>query len=247
MNTDLVPLPPELLATEDAFDVGLIPSEGDLPEPVQRWHIDGTGSAAWAMAHVARAESALSDLQAQAIDWYGRIDAWLAHEAAPHRATVAFFEAHLERYALELREVDPKARTLVLPTGKVSTRSTSPKVTVTDEAAVIAWADDFAPEAVARDPKVKLTELRRHVIVKEMLTHAWITHSCGCKVSVSDEEGLDIPPVGTGIECSECGAEALIGMVEPLASKLLPVTVDGGFVPGVDVDPGGVTASVSVS
>ncbi len=245
------PLPPALLSPGSDVEewVGeLATSEPDaLPERIQSWRIDGTGSAAWAMAHVAQAEAALSDLTAQAVEWYGKIDEWLVTTSAPHRRTKAFFEGQLQRFALDQREADPKRKSLPLPNGKVTTHGKSAKVIVTDEAAVIEWAKREAPEAVKTElvESIQLVPLRARVAARKVWTVAWVTNSCGCKVSVRDDEGLDLPEVGTLVEqCSECGAEALIGKIEPLAYRWLATTEDGAHVPGVDVQPDEVTAKV---
>ncbi len=246
------PLPPALLSPGSDVEqwVGTIASEDDpcmLPERVQAWRIDGTGSAAWAMAHVAQAEKALSDLTAQAVEWYGRIDEWLVKESAPFRRTKAFFEGQLERWALDLREADPKRKSVSLPNGKVQTTGKSAKVVVTDDEAMLEWALAHAPGIVRKRTTtfVSLTELRQVVQARKVETVAWVTNSCGCKVSVRDDEGLDLPEVGTLVEsCSECGAEALIGKIEPLAYRWLATTEDGAHVPGVDVQPDEVTAKV---
>jgi hypothetical protein len=246
------PLPPALLSPGSDVeqwvgDIAATDDELDLPEQVQAWRIDGTGSAAWAMAHVAQAEAALSDLTAQAVEWYGRIDEWLAKESAPFRRTRDFFAGQLERYALDVREADPRKKSVALPSGKVTTHGKSAKVIVTDEDAVVEWAREHAPDVVkARTvTSIGLTELRLVVHPRKVTTLAWVQNSCGCKVSVRDDEGLDLPEVGTLVEsCSECGAEALIGKIEPLAYRWLAVTEDGAHVPGVDVQPDEVTAKV---
>lgn len=245
------PLPPALLSPSSDVEewVGEVATaEPDaLPERVQAWRIDGTGSAAWAMAHVARAEAALADLTAQAVEWYGKIDEWLVNQSAPHRRTRAFFEAQLQRFALDQREADPRKKSVVLLSGKVQTTAKAAKVIVTDENAVIEWAKVNAPEAVKTKEvtTLGLTELRLQVKARKVWTLAWVTNSCGCKVSVRDDEGLDLPDVGTLVEsCSECGAEALIGQIEPLAYRWLATTEDGAHVPGVDVQPDEVTAKV---
>lgn len=247
----MTPLPPALLSPGSDVEewVGEVATaEPDaLPERVQAWRIDGTGSAAWALAKVAEAEAAIEDATAQAVEWYGRIDAWLVEQSAPHRRTLNYFTGQLERYALDVREADPKRKSLVLPGGKVQTTSKRAKVIVTDEAAVIEWAKRHCPLAVKRETVTKLlvSELRTRVHARKLLTLAWVTNSCGCKVSVRDDEGLTIPDVGTLVEsCSECGAEALIGKIEPLAYRWLATTEDGAHVPGVDVQPDEVTARV---
>lgn len=246
------PLPPALLSPGSDVEqwVGTIASTDDgddLPEQVQAWRIDGTGSAAWAMAHVAQAEAALTDLTAQAVEWYGRIDEWLFKESAPFCRTRDFFAGQLERYALDVREADPKRKSVVLPSGKVQTTAKGAKVIVTDEPELIQWAQKHAPEIITERTvtSVGLTDLRSVVQARKVWTLAWVTNSCGCKVSVRDDEGLDLPEVGTLVEsCSECGAEALIGRIEPLAYRWLATTDDGAHVPGVDVQPDEVTARV---
>ena len=247
----MTPLPPALLSPGSDVEewVGEVATaEPDaLPERVQAWRIDGTGSAAWALAKVAEAEAAIEDATAQAVEWYGRIDAWLKDQTAPHRRTLNYFTGQLERYALDQREADPKRKSVPLPGGKVQTTAKSAKVIVTDEAAVIEWAKVHAPEAVKTETveSVRLGPLRARVGARKVETMAWVTNSCGCKVSVRDDEGLYLPDVGTLVEsCSNCGAEALIGRIEPLAFRWLATTEDGAHVPGVDVQPDEVTAQV---
>lgn len=247
----MTPLPPALFSpgTDVEEWVGeLATAEPDaLPERAQAWRIDGTGSAEWALAHVAQAEAALEDLTAQAVEWYGKIDEWLSSQSAPHRRTRDFFAGQLERFALDVRDADPRKKSVVLPSGKVQTTAKGAKVIVTDEDALIEWAYVHAPEAVKRKTvtSVGLTELRQVVHARKVETLAWVQNSCGCKVSVRDDEGLDLPDVGTLVEkCSECGAEALIGKIEPLAYRWLATTEDGAHVPGVDVQPDEVTAKV---
>ncbi len=246
------PLPPALLSPGSDVEqwVGTIASTDDgddLPERIQAWRIDGTGSAAWAMAHVAQSEAALADLTAQAVDWYGRIDEWLVKESAPFRRTLDYFTGQLERWALDQREADPRKKSVTLPSGKVQTTAKGAKVIVTDEAELIQWAQKHAPEVIHERTvtSVGLTQLRQVVQARKVTTLAWVTNSCGCKVSVRDDEGLDLPEIGTLVEsCSGCGAEALIGKIEPLAYRWLATTEDGAHVPGVDVQPDEVTAKV---
>lgn len=237
------PLPPAVLSP-DAPDWVSALTEDELPEQAKAWRIDGTGSAAWAMAHYAEADAAISAIEAQAVEWYARIDEWVRHEAAPHRRTLDYFDGQLQRWALDVRREDPKRMSVTLPNGKVQTRAKAATVIVTDEATVIAWADQHAPEVIKRTPKVGLTELRQRVKVTQVLTLAWVTNSCGCKVSVRDDEGLDLPPVGTETVCSECGADALIGMIEPLGFRWLATDGEGCHVPGVEVEEPSVTAKV---
>jgi hypothetical protein len=257
VSGDLAPIPPQLLAPLPehelfasrvadravalAADCGIDPEAAAVELANENpWQIDGTGSAEWAMAQITRANDELAELKAQADDWRTRIDAWLAHESARPKATKAFFEAHLERYAIAMREADPKRKSLALPSGVVKTTAKGPAVKVEDEKAVLAWAVQHAPDAVALDPRLKVTVLREHVQIIDVFTAARFTHSCGCVLEATDEEGLTWPDVGSEVECAECGSSALLGRVEVLSTRLaLSVNV-----PGLVVDEGGVTAKV---
>lgn len=257
MSTDLSPIPPQVLAppgTEAAAmayadavamayadAVGVDEATHQLLSTAPRWRIDGTGSAEWAMAHVVEANATLDALAAQAAEWYERIDAWLAESSAEARGKLAFFTAHLERYALDRREADPKAKTLTLPSGKVRTTASPAAVVVTNPAAVLAWARQHYPGLVSQPPqpdeRVLVSDLRTVVYASQVTTAAEVTNSCGCVVHVRDDEGLDLPPVGTEVECSQCHQPALLGSVEGLAHRWLALTADGAHVPGVDVAP----------
>lgn len=238
-----VPLPPAVLSP-DAPDWVPALAEDELPEQARAWRIDGTGSAAWAMAHYAEADAAIKALEAQAVEWYARIDEWLAHGAKPYRRTLEFFEGQLERYALDVREADPKRKSVTLPSGKVQTTARAAKVVVTDEDAVEAWALETNPGLIKWTSKVPLSSLREAVQIHRVVTLAWVTNSCGCKVSVRDDEGMDLPEIGTGVECSECGKDALIGLIEPLAFRWLATDGEGCHVPGVEVEEPSVSAKV---
>lgn len=217
----------------------------------RRWAVVDDGAAEWSMRHVASATAEIEKLRLQADEWEARIHAWFTQRAKPLEAKVAFMTSHLERYALYRRSVDEKAKTLTLPSGKVRTTESSPKVVLdagnpksTGRPESIEWAEANAPDAIQTIRKLLVSDLRHHVHPRQLVTLAWVTNSCGCKVSVRDDEGLEIPPVGTETECVECGKDALIGRVEELAHRWVAVDDNGAYVPGVDVDPGGVTAKV---
>lgn len=237
----MTPLLPEL-AAPPAFDVELVHGDNGTPSLIQRWRIDGTGSAAWAMAHVAKADAAIQELQHQAGEWYRRIDDWLEHETTGHERTRAFFVAHLERYALDLREADPDRKSVTLPGGVVKTTAKAASVKVIDEKAALAWAQAHLNEAVSTDPRLKVGALKEHVKPVQVITAARFTHSCGDVFDAEDSEGLTWPEIGSEVACTECGENALLGNVEVLASRW----VTSVPVPGVDVEAPTVTAKVVV-
>lgn len=215
------------------------------PAEARAWTVTDDGAAEWAMRHVADAEREIGELRAQADEWTARIEDWFARKTRSAEARRAFMSAHLEAYALTLRaESGGKVKTVILPSGRVSTRGGGPRVVVYDEEAVLAWADRHHPNIVQR--KVLVTDLRTVAKPVEMLIAAKVTHSpCGCVASLADMEGLTIPAVGTAVECPECGAEALLARVDPTETVLVAVdSVNGGGVPGAAVEQPDVTVSV---
>lgn len=236
-----------------------------MPERARRWEISGDGTAEWAMAHVVGAEVELARLQEQADAWRERIGEWFEHRARPLQATAAFFTDHLERYALMLRDEDPKAKTLVLPSGAVKTREHKPAVIVADEAQVVGWADatlgDDAATVAPVIRKVYVNPLREHVQIVEVIDHARLTLSTGELVDwlnvLRPDSGDDLHPIPgnpivEGGTCPGLGdgwptpddATALVARVEVLASHDEVRGPNGLPVPGVEIEPGRVTAKV---
>lgn len=223
----------------------------DDPGPVgqaARWYITGDGSAEWAMRHVAEAEAELDRLGAQAADWAERINAWFQHQAKPALAKRAFFQAHLERYALEVRAADPKRKSVVLPSGVVKTHSSSARVQVADAEQALAWAKAHDPDAVKVAEDVLVSKLE-HAKVAELVTEAWVTHSCGCITTPNNyADGLTLPAVGTATECPECNnPDVLVGRIDIIGRRWVAVDDNGQPVPGLAATTPTVTAKVVVA
>ena len=273
---DDLPIPPELigdpdddwvegliahaeqLAADTGFDPGTIGREmadgiwqDQMPPKARTWRITDDGSAEWAMAHFTQAEDELASLRAQADVWAEKIAAWFEHRAKPLHAKQAFFGGHLMAHALRRREDDPKAKTLVLPSGAVKTTEHKPRAVVENEQAVIAWADLTLPpdEAIDVAPyqprKVYVNPLRDHVKVIEVIDQARIVLANSGEV-IEWASGPVVPVCpqpGDGWP-SPVDATDLVARVEVLRSHPEVQGPDGQPVPGVQVDPGGVTAKV---
>lgn len=209
-----------------------------VPDRARRWTVTDDGSAEWAMRHVAAAEAELRTLREQADAWAYRIHQWYEQRAKPLQATKGFMAAHLERYALERRLANPKAKTLTLPSGKVATTYVAPKVEVDDADAVVAWAEANGLAEVVRVRKEpKVSELRRHVTVAEVTVGWDVYASCGC---VYAELGTDPPPVGAG--CASCG-DGQVSTLVPTEGRLVAMDAEGHPVPGAVVAPERTTAT----
>lgn len=226
-----------------------------VPDEARGWRISDIGAAEWAMRHVASIDTELAELQAQAAEWRERIDAWFSYKAGTLERRRGFFAVHLQLYALERRDADPKAKTLTLPAGVVRTTEHKPAVAVEDESAVIGWAKrqgrevltDVAPP-IPR--KVHVRPLRDHCHVAEVIDHAKLILSSGEIVEWFRDQHFEgsppaplCPQVGDGWPSPE-EAESLVGQVEILDSHLEAQGPDGQPVPGTRIEPRSVSAKV---
>lgn len=166
MTDAAIPLPPELAVDDEPFTLSLLDQFLDafaevgadagpddcLAAPVAfvggelgPWRIADDGLAEWAMRHVAQIDEEAMALTVQAERWWEKIDEWHRAKTRTILARRRFFEAHLERYALDQREATAhlgkrQVKTVTLPSGTVSTRQKAAAAVVVDEAAAIAWA-----------------------------------------------------------------------------------------------------------
>lgn len=185
-----------------------------MPERARRWTVTDNGSAEWALRHVAVADDELRTLRAQTVEWASRIGTWFDQAAKPLLATKGFMEAHLERYALQRREANPKAKTLSLPAGKVQTSYTAAKVEIADDDAVVAWAEQvgLADEVlrVKKEPKVSL--LREHVTIGPWYVGVRVELSCGHSHAWADGP-VEPPEAEADYGCTTCGPEVPLRVV----------------------------------
>jgi phage host-nuclease inhibitor protein Gam len=162
------------------------------------WEITDLGAAEWAMRHVAECDTELAQLETMRAEWVDQIERWFGDASQPVRSRRAFFDAHLQAWAIDERERSGgKTKSIDLPSGRVSTREQKPRVVVFDEPAVVEWAETVGvvDEVAPAVRKVQVTALRAQVRVD------------GQRLVLSSGEILD-------------------------------------SVPGCDIDPGGITATV---
>lgn len=271
MPTDTIP--PELAIDDEPFTLEQLDAElhshGDpdaaAAHTVERWTITDAGAAEWAMAHVAAIDANLAELAEQHAAYLERIERW--HKAAASKLDQrrGFFAAHLERYAAEHRARDPKRnKTLSLPSGKVSSTETHPKVAIADEATLIAWArdhmtDEDLAEVVKVTESAKVMELRKRVQIVRQPVGWEVELDCGHMAFLppADPDGQPWVPNrirADGVVCERCDPDPITGFPlrhavtvgdwdEPVAvlpqpeGKSLPVA-------GASIDAGGVTYRV---
>lgn len=264
-----------LLDVEDV-DPALLASDEDgyaarhlVPQAVRRFRIEDDDMAAWAMAKVGAINAELAELAERGDAYRQRIGQWFDHAADPLKGRLHFLEGHLKDYARRERARDPKRKTVLLPTGRVSSRSGSaPTVKVADEAEVIAWAkanlegDDLAA-VVKVVESVRVTNLREHVEVRPLtvgLAYSANLAECGCTVDqlvMLPDPTTELLPIETRMELSpwaigeviQCGLCDAYRAVESIASELHQIDAvldaDGTPVPGTVIEQPTTTFTVT--
>ncbi len=256
---DPLPIPPELMVVgEEPFDdeeidrlAGEVPSAIGRPDDpdlervdaeIARWRITGPATAQWAMAKYAALTAQIEAAEEQAGEWRQRIDAWFDQAARRLEQRRRFFAGHLGRYAIEQRQLDPKAnKTTYLPSGTVATTERAEQVDIGNKAMLIAWAKEKHPDLLKQD--IGVTDLRSVAKVIERVERVALTLHCGCILDLAWDADKELPLVGTAWECPDDG-EVLLGRVEVVESHPEVRDLEGQPVPGAVVKPGDLTYTV---
>lgn len=140
----------EAIDAETAWDATYYLPEPERPPRPEPWTPTDRRSAEWAMAIVRRDALEIAEQEADLAAWATRITQ--AHDTSvrPLKRRTERLTQALERYALVWHDADPRVNvTLSLPSGEVGTRTPkTPKVSITDRAAVVAWLESIDPEVV---------------------------------------------------------------------------------------------------
>lgn len=225
--------------SDDELDLYL--TDVDPEGHASRWSVTDHGAAEWAMERLAGALDEIDGLEEQAAVWRSRIDDWLTASAARPRRFAAFLERQLSDYALAQRAANPKAATVSVPSGKVSTRKVEARPVIAAEDAVLEWLDergDVPEGAIKRSPRV--SKLRSVIAIAERETGRFVVEvgCCGASLTLAPDVPLDDTAAATVGLCSNCGA------IGPAVLEASPETVlvavdaaTGALVPGVIVEP----------
>lgn len=151
-----------------------LPEEQRPPRP-EPWTPSDRSSAEWAMAIVRRDTLAIDQHEHDRDAWIQRITEAHVSAVAPLVERRARLSAALERYALAWHDEDPRVnKTLHVPSGEVKTTTPrTPKVSITDEAEVVAWLESIDPEVVTHDvlqrplPRPMISGVRKLVTTVE--------------------------------------------------------------------------------
>lgn len=240
-----------LVTTED-------PEAEDAPE-LARWKISSLNEAEWAARKLRALMAQRDEVAKNAAQWIAEIEAWRTAELKRTDSDAAFFDAHLQRFALD-RRAATGLMTLDLPSGKVRTTEVKAKLALDKEATdvLVAWIltkfdpdlfeenpDAAAAIAETRDEMLKVKKellisgIRKHVDLGEMPTGRYVvTAGCGCELTLPD-----FLPDERSVECPEHGTGAVVEVNQEVR---LVAEFKGDPVPGLVVEPKKVTATVTV-
>lgn len=233
---------------------------------VMRWSVTDDGSAEWAMAMVAELDANATMLREQEKAYVERIARHYRRQQAQLAQRRAFFAAHLTVYAAAWRARDPKRnKTLHLPSGLVRSTDHKPKAIVRDDATVAAFMLEYlepADAAAVVKMEPRLTELRKHVQIVLRPIGYVVTLECGHEHHVpAMNPATDTPHTpeqlrADGMPCDQCDPDPIDGWLHQRVTRVanwdervVVIPHGDGYVPvaGADVDPGGITFTVSPS
>lgn len=158
-------------------------------QPLERWRITDDGAAEWAMRMLALATTQVELAEASAQQWRLEVDDWLDTTTAKPRATVAYMQAQLQRYAIDRRKAGGSP-TLNLPSGKVATRPTKDKIVITDAEKVLAWA-----KGLGRSVLDLVAPVKRTPMVSNLYEVVSLQHCEDGDVVPMDADGARVPGI----------------------------------------------------
>jgi hypothetical protein len=130
------------------------------PEELERWRVDGIGSATWAMEKVREIALQQKEIERITEARVERLQSWAAGQVAELQERRDFFEGHLKQYALDVRAANPRRTTVSTPFGEVQTRNAEGRWQVDDDL-FLPWAKTHRPELVRVVESVELAAAKK--------------------------------------------------------------------------------------
>lgn len=152
----------------------------------EQFTITDDNAANWALRKITQLKAAQARRAQFADAEIQRITSWQKQRDEADEQSIAYFTSLLEMYFNNLRDSGKlgKKKSWSLPHGVLKIRRTQPKF-ARDDKAILAWAQENAPEVVQDVPKLLWTELKDRLTVTD--TMRAIDSVTGCLV-----EGLQV-------------------------------------------------------
>jgi hypothetical protein len=138
--------------------------ENYTPEASEHWKVDGIRSADWAVRKLAELRAARAERVALVAAETARLQEWLTEEGQKDAPVLAYFEAVLREWHQEQLEVNPKAKTISLPSGKLVARKNPASFRV-DPEQFLPWALEHRPEWVRTKVEPAVAAVKKAVDV----------------------------------------------------------------------------------
>lgn len=145
-----------LIETVESFGV---PEDQEQRE---RFKIESKDQAAWALRKMARIKAEQKENNRVAQAEIDLIVSWRDEENEKLERSISFFESLLHEFFLQLRESDPKLKTMKLPHGTLKMRAQQPQYEY-DEEILLSWAKENLPEAVVIKESIAKTPVKKHI------------------------------------------------------------------------------------
>lgn len=134
----------------------------EVPEERERFKIESKDQAAWALRKMSRIKAEIEENNRVAQAEIDLIVSWRDEENEKLERSISFFESLLHEFFLQLRESDPKLKTMKLPHGTLKMRAQQPQYEY-DEDVLLPWAKENLPEAVVTKESVAKNPVKKHI------------------------------------------------------------------------------------
>lgn len=131
-------------------------------EQRERFKIETKDQAAWALRKMSRIKAEQDENITTAQAEIERITSWRDEENGKLGRGISFFENLLYQYFVQLRDEDPKFKTMKLPHGTLKMRAQQPEFQY-DEEQLLAWARLCMPDAVVVKESVSKNPVKKHI------------------------------------------------------------------------------------
>lgn len=138
----------------------------------ERFTVTDTSSAEWVMGKLAQKQAEIAEMGRQRDKMLARYNAWYEEGTAALNGDIAYFEKLLADWARD-ELAEGKAKSIVLPSGRVGFRAAAPKVTFAgapvdkSSAAFVTMAKQVAPEYVETKESVKWADFKKSLTLAE--------------------------------------------------------------------------------
>lgn len=150
MADELLPMPFSEDTESEVTRPGWVPADDLAVERSLRY-----------LDHLSREDT---EAKQQADVWRREIDDWESQRRGSISAKATAVVVALEAFGMARRR-ESGVKAFDYPSGRIETRKGRDKVTVTDEAALLAWCESEAPDAVKVVKSVLVSKLPEHTIV----------------------------------------------------------------------------------